>query len=66
MSTEHKGNLIRDIPDGELLKNKLPEGELLVSEGPDGEKLWKKKKKLNEGDDEPQVLNETNNSCLWK
>jgi hypothetical protein len=58
MSTEHKGNMIRDIPQGEQLKNVLPEGELLVNETPDGDPLWKKKKKLNEDDTEEKMLNE--------
>ena len=59
MSTEHKGNMIRDIPDGEMLKDKpLGEGDLLVSEAPTGNPLWKKKKKLNEDDDADRVLNE--------
>ena len=57
MSTEHKGNLIRDIPDGKLLKDEV-EGDLLVSEAPEGEPLWKKKKKLNEDDDSEKTLNE--------
>lgn len=58
MSTEYKGNMIRDIPDGKMLKDKVAEGDLLVSEAPEGDPLWKKKKKLNEDDTEPQVLNE--------
>ncbi len=60
MSTEHKGNMIRDIPDadGEMLKNKLPEGDMLVSEAPKGDPLWKKKKKLNEDETEATTLNE--------
>lgn len=58
MSTEHKGNMIRDIPKGDMLKDKLPEGEMLVSEGPQGKALWKKKKKLNEQDGEQTALNE--------
>ena len=58
MSTEHKGNMIRDIPQGEMLKDKVTEGELLVSEAPTGNALWKKKKKLNEEDGEGNVLNE--------
>jgi len=59
MSTEHKGNMIRDIPnDGKPLKDVLPEGELLVSEAPDGDPLWKKKKKLNEDGSEEKMLNE--------
>jgi len=58
MSTEHKGNMIRDIPHGEMLKDTVAEGELLVSEAPNGDPLWKKKKKLNEEEDEGKVLNE--------
>lgn len=58
MSKELKGNLIRDIPDGEMLKNEQKEGDLLVSEAPTGNPLWKKKKKLNEDDDADQILNE--------
>lgn len=58
MSKELKGNLIRDIPDGEVLKDQLPEGDLLVNETPDGDPLWKKKKKLNEDDTEENILNE--------
>jgi len=59
MATEHKGNMIRDIPhDGKPLKDVLPEGELLVSEAPEGDPLWKKKKKLNEEETEVKVLNE--------
>jgi hypothetical protein len=59
MATEHKGNMIRDIPhDGKPLKDVLPEGELLVSEAPEGDPLWKKKKKLNEDETEAKVLNE--------
>jgi hypothetical protein len=50
--------MIRDIPQGEQLKNVLPEGELLVNETPDGDPLWKKKKKLNEDDTEEKMLNE--------
>lgn len=60
MSTEHKGDMIRDIPDldkKKMLKN-THEGELLVSEGPKGEKLWKKKKKLNEKSGGVKTLNE--------
>ncbi len=41
MSTEHKGNMIRDIPQGEMLKDKVTEGELLVSEAPTGNALWR-------------------------
>ena len=59
MSTEHKGNMIRDIPDGEMLKDKVAEGELLVSEGPKGGKLWKKKVTINEEEKGSKVLNET-------
>ena len=59
MSTEHKGNMIRDIPDGEMLKDKVAEGELLVSEGPKGGRLWKKKGNLNEDETECKTLNET-------
>lgn len=59
MSTQHKGNMIRDIPDGKMLKDKLPEGEMIVSEGPKGDPLWKKKKKLNEQDTENTQLNES-------
>ncbi len=63
MSTEHKGNMIRDIPpSGEMLKKRLPEGEMLVSEGPKGDPLWKKKKKLNE---ENGKLNTLNESCSF-
>lgn len=58
MSKELKGNLIRDIPDGEMLKDKVAEGDLLVSEAPTGNPLWKKKKKLNEDDDADRILNE--------
>lgn len=58
MSTEHKGKMIRDIPDGEPLKDVLPEGDLLTNEGPDGLPLWKKKKKLNEDGSEEKMLNE--------
>ena len=59
MSTEHKGNMIRDIPhEGKPLKDVLPEGELIVSEGPDGDPLWKKKRKLNEDGQEEKMLNE--------
>ena len=57
MSTKHKGNMIRDIPQGDMLKDKLPEGELLVSEAPKGDPLWKKKKKLNEDGEEDMSLN---------
>ncbi len=60
MSREYKGNMIRDIPDGPMLKDEH-KGDLLKTEGPDGEPLWKKKKKLNEEDGEPQQLNE--NCC---
>jgi len=63
MSTEHKGNMIRDIPDGEMLKDKVAEGDLLVSEGPKGDPLWKKKKKLNEEEEGPKSLNETYCAC---
>lgn len=59
MSTEHKGNMIRDIPDGEMLKNEIIEGDLLVSEAPTGNPLWKKKKRLNEEGTEDNQLNET-------
>lgn len=58
MSTQYKGNMIRDIPQGEMLKQPIPEGEMLVSEGPKGDALWKKKKKLNEEEDEGRMLNE--------
>lgn len=58
MSTEHKGNIIRDIPDGKMLKDIVAEGELIVSEAPNGDPLWKKKKKLNEEEEEGSVLNE--------
>jgi len=58
MSKELKGNLIRDIPDGEMLKNEQREGDLLVSEAPEGDPLWKKKKKINEDDEADKILNE--------
>lgn len=58
MSTEHKGNMIRDIPDGEMLKDKLPEGDMIVSEAPTGSPLWKKKKKMNEENGKSITLNE--------
>jgi len=58
MTTQLKGDMIRDIPKGDMLKNRLPEGEMLVSEGPTGNALWKKKKKLNENDNENNQLNE--------
>ena len=58
MSIEHKGNMIRDIPKGSMLKDRVAEGDLLVSEGPTGSKLWKKKKKLNEDEMENNSLNE--------
>ena len=60
MSTEHKGNMIRDIPpDGEMSKPRpLGAGDLLVSEAPEGEPLWKKKKKINEDETEGNCLNE--------
>ncbi len=59
MSTEHKGNMIRDIPQGEMLKDNVAEGEMIVSEGPRGDALWKKKKKLNEEGADEKQLNET-------
>ena len=59
MAIEYEGELLKDVKaDGDMLKDVLPEGELIVSEGPEGEPLWKKKKKLNEGEEEPQRLNE--------
>jgi hypothetical protein len=59
MATEHKGNMIRDIPpDGKPLTNVLPEGDLLANEGPEGDPLWKKKKKLNEDEGSEKMLNE--------
>ena len=59
MVTEHKGNMIRDIPhEGKPLKDVLPEGELIVSEAPKGDPLWKKKKNLNEDGSEEKMLNE--------
>lgn len=58
MSKELKGNLIRDIPDGEMLKNEQKDGDLLVSEAPTGNPLWKKKKKINEDDEVDKILNE--------
>ena len=58
MSTIKKGNMIRDIPQGEMLKDRLPEGDMLVSEAPTGNPLWKKKKKLNEDEMENNTLNE--------
>ena len=58
MSTQHKGNMIRDIPKGPMLKDDH-KGDLLKTEGPEGDPLWKKKKKLNEEEGEPQQLNET-------
>jgi len=59
MSTQHKGDMIRDIPDGEMLKDEVVEGERLVSEAPKGDALWKKKKKLNEDGTDEHQLNET-------
>ena len=44
-----KGKIIKDSINGELLKDKVLEGE----------PLWKKKKKLNETNDEEQNLNES-------
>jgi len=58
MSIEHKGNMIRDIPKGSMLKDRVAEGDLLVSEAPTGNPLWKKKKKLNEDEMENNSLNE--------
>jgi hypothetical protein len=58
MSKKYKGDLIRDIPNGELLKDKIAEGDLLVSEGPKGDPLWKKKKKINEENKDENILNE--------
>ncbi len=58
MATEHDGEYLKDTLDGKPLKNVLPEGDLLVNEGPEGTPLWKKKKKLNEGDSEEKMLNE--------
>lgn len=59
MSKEYRGKMLKNNkPDGDMLKDILPEGDMIVSEGPKGEPLWKKKKKLNEGEQEPQRLNE--------
>jgi len=59
MSTEHKGNMIRDIPDERpILQNERRAGDLLKTEGPEGNPLWKKGKKLNEEDEETPMLNE--------
>jgi hypothetical protein len=58
MATQHNGEYLKDKIDGKPLKDVLPEGDLLVSEGPKGDPLWKKKKKLNEGDDSDNMLNE--------
>jgi hypothetical protein len=58
MAKEYKGTLIKDKVDGEMLKDILPEGDMIVSEGPKGEPLWKKKKKLNEEEENQQRLNE--------
>ena len=58
MSTQYKGDMIRDIPDGKMLSDEKKEGDLLVSEAPTGNPLWKKKKKLNEDDETDKILNE--------
>jgi hypothetical protein len=58
MATQHNGEYLKDTIEGKPLKDVLPEGDLLVSEGPKGDPLWKKKKKLNEGDDSDNMLNE--------
>lgn len=61
MSTEQKGNTMNEpvySRTGKLLNRPLPEGDLLKTEGPEGDPLWKKKKKLNEGDGKEQMLNE--------
>jgi hypothetical protein len=58
MSKEYKGDMIRDIPDGKMLKDEKQKGDLLVSEAPNGNPLWKKKKKINETDDVDKILNE--------
>lgn len=55
MSIEHKGEVIKDEIDGDLLKDKLPEGDMIVSEGPKGNPLWKKKNKLNEDKNENKL-----------
>lgn len=57
MSVKRNGDLIKDIPDGKLLK-KEEKGDLIVSEGPKGNPLWKNKKKLNENETENNTLNE--------
>ena len=58
MSTKYDGDLLRDKMDGKPLTDVLPEGDLLTNEGPEGNPLWKKKKKLNEGDGSDNMLNE--------
>jgi len=55
---ELKGKYLTDDPKGDMLQDVLPEGELIVSEAPKGDPLWKKKKKLNENDNENNTLNE--------
>lgn len=55
---ELKGKYLTDKQKGDMLKDKVAEGDLLVSEGPSGDPLWKKKKKLNENDNENNTLNE--------
>lgn len=57
MSKELKGDIIRDIPKGKMLKDEY-DGDLIKTEGPDGKPLWKKKKKLNEQGEEIEQLNE--------
>lgn len=58
MSTEHKGELLKDDkPDGKLLK-KEQKGDLLKSEGAEGNPLWKNDK-LNEGGKKKKRLNES-------
>ena len=60
MATKKKGPMIKEPkPDGDPLWSEDHDEDVLKTEGPTGNPLWKKKKKLNEdGEDEPERLDE--------
>ena len=58
MTIKHKGNILKDEPDGPLLKDEKADGDLLKSEGPQGNPLWKQKKRLDENGKEKELITE--------
>ena len=64
MAKEYKGNMIRDIPEGELIKDKKPKGESIKSEGAKGNPLWKDTE-LNEEKKKKKQINESKKSYRY-